>query len=169
MQYAIRRIEKNISIEELMAFYKPIEVEGYCESCPNYNKIWSCPPHDFDREAFLAPYSMAKIIGEVITPEQESELLDCFQKARRVLGDALIPLSETGQVEVLIAGNCYQCETCTRGEGTPCSQKSRCKYSLESIGFMVGEIAENVLNEPLSWGCSDDRPKTLMTVAAVLY
>ena len=23
-------------------------INGYCKKCPNYGKLWSCPPFDFD-------------------------------------------------------------------------------------------------------------------------
>lgn len=169
MTYHIRRIEKNVSVEALMPYYQPTEVEGYCKSCPNYNRIWSCPPHDFTGAEFLAPYKEVKLIAEVITPIKDADLLDCFQQARRTLGDELMALADVEQVNVLIAGNCYQCLRCAREVGEPCVRPERCKYSLESVGFLVAEIADKILDEPLKWGDSQNKPQTLMTVAAVLY
>lgn len=168
MAFQIKRTERIVTLETLYKYYEPERVEGYCQGCQNYGKIWSCPPHAFDTQTFLSRYRYALIIGEEVFSEEGVPITDTFQKSRRQLGDELIELSKGGPFEVLIAGNCYLCEVCQRTENKPCIQPSKCKYSLESIGFLVGDIAEAILNEPLKWGKSGEEPKSLMTVAAIL-
>lgn len=168
MAFHKKRTENLVKVEALYAYYEPERVEGYCQGCQNYGKIWSCPPHPFTAKEFLAPYTYALVIGEEIFAEEGVAITQAFQEARRQLGDELIGISKSGPFEVLIAGNCYLCESCQRLENKPCVHPNACKYSLESIGFLVGDIAKEILNEPLKWGKSGEEPKSLMTVAVIL-
>ncbi len=147
------------TMETLYQHYKPVEVESYCSACPNYGRIWSCPPFDFDVTTYLAPYSHVLIIGVKTTD---------FEVTRRRFGDILKGISETMEIEaieVLIAGNCYHCEVCTKTIGEPCILKEGTKYSLEALGFHVGDICEHILDAPLDWSGSEG---TFMTVGAIL-
>lgn len=148
------------TMETLYQYFKPIEVEGYCAACPNYGRIWSCPPFDFDVKSYLAPYTHVLIIGVKTTD---------FEATRRQFGDILKQLSalstKLNSLEVLIAGNCYDCEVCTKVEGGTCILEEGTKYSLEALGFHVGDICEKLLDAPLDWSGNDG---TFMTVGAVL-
>lgn len=45
----IERFEKEISVAEYLEGY--VAVEEFlecCRACPNYEKVWSCPPYDFE-------------------------------------------------------------------------------------------------------------------------
>jgi len=152
-------ITRLTTMETLFKYYKPVEVEGYCSACPNYGRIWSCPPFDFDVTTYLAPYVHVLIIG-LKTAD--------FEVTRRRFGDILNGISETKEIEeieVLIAGNCYHCEVCTKTIGEPCILNEGTKYSLEALGFHVGDICEHILDAPLDWSGSDG---TFMTVGAIL-
>jgi predicted metal-binding protein len=152
-------ITRLTTMETLYKYYKPVEVEGYCSACPNYGRIWSCPPFDFDVTTYLAPYEHVLIIGVKTTD---------FEATRRRFGDILKGISEIKkieEIEVLIAGNCYHCEVCTKTTGEPCILNEGTKYSLEALGFHVGDICEHILDAPLDWSGSDG---TFMTVGAIL-
>ena len=162
MPGVVEVITRLTTMETLYQYYKPVEVEGYCSACPNYGRIWSCPPFDFDVTSYLAPYEHVLIIG-LKTAD--------FEVTRRRFGDIIKGISETKEieeieeVEVLIAGNCYHCEVCTKTIGEPCILKEGTKYSLEALGFHVGDICEHILDAPLDWSGSDG---TYMTVGAIL-
>mgnify|MGYP004704748605 CR=1 FL=1 len=149
-------ITRLTTMDTLYQHYKPVEVEGYCSACPNYGRVWSCPPFDFDVMTYLAPYAHVLIIGVKTTD---------FEATRRRFGDILKGISENKEIEVLIAGNCYHCEVCTKTIGEPCILNEGTKYSLEALGFHVGDICEHILDAPLDWSCSDG---TYMTVGAIL-
>lgn len=155
-------ITRLTTMETLYQHYKPVEVEGYCSACPNYGRIWSCPPFDFDVTSYLAPYAHVLIIGVKTTD---------FEVTRRSFGDILKGISETKEIEgieeieVRIAGNCYHCEVCTKTIGETCILMEGTKYSLEALGFHVGDICEHILDAPLDWSGSDG---TYMTVGAIL-
>lgn len=156
----IEVITKLTTMETLNQYYKPVEVEGYCSACPNYGRIWSCPPFDFDVMTYLAPYAHVLIIGVKTTD---------FEATRRRFGDILKGISDNKEIkeikEVLIAGNCYHCEVCTKTIGEPCILNEGTKYSLEALGFHVGDVCEHILDAPLDWSGNDG---TYMTVGAVL-
>lgn len=151
---------KLTTMENLYQYYKPVEVEGYCSACPNYGRIWSCPPFIFDVKPYLAPYGHVLIVGV--------KTMD-FEATRRQFGDILKTISEferaEAHFEVLIAGNCYHCEVCAKVDGMPCIMKEGTKYSLESLGFHVSDICEHILDAPLDWSGNEG---TFMTVGAIL-
>jgi predicted metal-binding protein len=170
-EFNLTHYTKIVSKAAIFKFYEPERVEGYCKSCPNYNKLWSCPPHEFDAISFLNPYTSVLLLGEKIVRNECSEFNDSmnsyFQKVRRQLGDQLITLSKKEDVEVLIAGNCYLCDDCLRTEGKSCRYEDRMKYSLESIGFLVGDIASELLGIGLEWPEEGKEATSLMTVGAI--
>lgn len=153
----ISSVTKLASITSLFDYYKPEEVLGYCKSCPNHGQIWSCPPYERDEAEFMKAYDEALIIG-IRTKT--------FGPTKKSLGRALIEMSKRYPVEVLIAGNCFLCKPCTKVSGKPCAHPDQMKYSLESLGFHVSDICENLLGVSLEW--DTDNP-TYLATAAVLF
>ncbi len=151
------RLKKRVSVSLLFDYYKPEEVLGYCKSCPKHGQIWACPPYEKDEAEFMKAYDEALIIG-IQTK--------AFGPTKKSLGRALIDLSERYPVEVLIAGNCFLCKPCTKVSGKPCAHPELMKYSLESLGFHVSDICENLLGVSLEW--DTDNP-TYLATAAVLF
>ena len=46
----------------------------YCKQCPNYGKVWSCPPYDFSPEEYWKKYRMLHLISVKINfPEEMTE------------------------------------------------------------------------------------------------
>ena len=41
----------------------------YCQACEQYNARWSCPPFDFDHEAFFRQWNFANIVGTKVVIE----------------------------------------------------------------------------------------------------
>lgn len=148
---------KQITIEQLLSHYHPEEVEGYCKSCPKYDKIWSCPPYVTDVLTPLKSYDTILILG-VETKD--------FGLTKKAIAEAMNDIASKMPVGVLIAGNCAVCKPCTKVEGAPCAYPDQMKYSLESLGFHVSDICEHVLNKPLVW--DNDNPSYL-AVAGIMY
>lgn len=165
------RFTKIVSKKAIFNYFDQKRVEGYCMACPNYNKLWSCPPHDFTAVAYLEPYDFVLLVCEKISKkdndESDTPIDTYFQKSRRLLGDELIAISENTEIEVLIAGNCYLCDVCQRVEGNRCRHENKMKFSLESIGFLVGDISKELIGIELEWPESGEEPNSLMTVGAV--
>jgi predicted metal-binding protein len=75
--------------------------------------------------------------------------------------------SKLPNARVLFSGNCHFCENCSRKDGTPCVEPNKMRYSLESLGYKVSDICENILNEKLQWE-KGTRPSYLFLVSAIL-
>lgn len=166
--YQTELIEKEVTIKELLKYYNKDKVEGYCKNCQNYKKIWSCPPHDFDPYDFLCQYKSAQVYCKKVIFNKDlsqDEVLDIFQKERRKFSDHLMSLEDNSLA--LIAGNCYQCEICSRQKNEACILRDKRRYSLEALGLMVGDITENIMKVPLQWG-KTNKSNYLVTVGALL-
>lgn len=157
--------------EELRPFMKCKEVEGYCRNCEKYGLSWSCPPHAFDPEAWLAQHRFVCLIGRVMYVDSawsEKEGLERYFEMTRRLNDATRGLEELREGAVcLYAGQCDYCEPCARGEGEACRAPQLCRYSLESLGFKVSDVMSELLQLPLQW--SDGAlPERFIAVSALL-
>lgn len=169
--YTLIHFTKLLPKEAIFKYYEPKRVEGYCKSCPNYNKLWSCPPHDFNAVSYLDSFDHVLLTGEKIVRNEnflsKGSMNLYFQEVRRQMGDRLIELSKQYDTEVLIAGNCYLCDDCPRTIGKSCRYENKMKYSLESIGFLVGDIASELLGIELEWPEAGEEAQSLMTVGAI--
>ena len=164
------KIER-VLISELMKHYKPDEVIGYCENCKNYGQIWSCPPHDFVIEKYLTEFKYAYIISikiDISKCETQDKSIKLFHAKRKRFNISLLELEKkiTG-TKVLYSGECHFCKSCSRKQNLPCIDKSKIRYSLESLGLKVSDICENILHEKLQWQ-KDKKIDHLFSIGAVL-
>ena len=167
--YTIEYIKKKTTLKKLLEFFDVEKVNKDCVNCPNYKRIWSCPPHNFNTYGYVCQYShvelyLAKINLDIETVTKE-DMKNIFEKERRIFSDKLLEMENEISMAV-IAGNCYMCKTCMRPKGRACILKDKMRYSLESLGFKVGEIAEFAGVE-LKW--SDDKiiAPYLVTIGAI--
>lgn len=161
-------IDRIVTIDTLMTYYDAKKVENYCMNCPNYNRIWSCPPHNFNTEAYLRKFETAHLYAlKIHIPKGTSkeDMLDIFQKERRAFSDMMMEKENDGVA--LIAGNCYQCQVCSRTEGRPCVLNEKKRYSLEALGLIVGDISSQLLGIELKWSKGEEA-SYLVTVGAIL-
>jgi len=161
-------VERKVTMKRLLDFYDINKVEGYCKNCQNYNQIWSCPGHDFDPFDYLNRYETAHLFAlKVFLPENtdKDQVLEIFQNQRRAFSDEL--MSKEDNSLALIAGNCYQCETCERVYNKPCRLKDKMRYSLEALGLKVGDITSDLMDIELKWS-KGGKGDYLVTVGALL-
>lgn len=167
--YSVELITKEMTLETLLTFYDHKKIEGFCKKCNNYNNIWSCPPHNFNTLNHLKQYSRATIILRKINFDldkvNKDDVMAIFQKERRLFSDELLGREEEG-TEVLIAGNCYQCETCNRIHNKACILQDRMRYSLEALGLSVGDLCE-YCGVKLHWSKGEISPY-IVTVGGIL-
>ncbi len=163
-------IRKIVTPETLAPYYLPETILGYCAQCKDYGLFWGCPPHEIDGMTLVCGFKSVEIVGLKVTLEQEIESFEgIYQSARRTLGGYLDRLaSNVERRQVLIAGNCYGCEVCSRKTQQPCKKPEALRFSLESLGFDVSGISENVLNLPILWPEDGSTPDYLVCVGAVL-
>ena len=165
-------IEKTYTPETLRPFYLPDKVLGYCAHCKDYGHFWGCPPHELNGMTVLNAFKTVALVGLKVTLSNETESFGTvFQSARRDLGSYLENLaaeSNTEHHQVLIAGNCYGCESCSRKDQLPCKNPKALRFSLESLGFEVSGISEQLLDLPIQWPRAGEMPEYLVCVGAVL-
>jgi len=162
---------QSVTIKELAKCFKPEEVFGYCARCPKYGKIWSCPEHDFDVEAYVNKYRDAHIIGIKVYIDEsydKDKATELFHKSRSAVSLKLLEIEKQyPDSEVLYAGNCHFCEECTRKDGLPCVSPDKLRYSLEALGYKVSEVCKNVLKDEIQWFKDGGTPEYMLSVAAI--
>lgn len=68
----------------------------------------------------------------------------------------------------LLSGSCNLCKPCYKKRGLPCDKPSVMRYSLESTGINVEELAKNVFNHALLWYKKGSVPEYTSVVTAIL-
>lgn len=164
-----------IDMNQLLTHYNFEKIVGYCKACPNYDKIWSCPPFNFNAYDYLNKFSSAIIYsGEIffdLSAVSDDEINFkkrlIFEMGRKEFRNYLMTIEkEYLESEALIAGHCYLCDVCTRIHGKKCAYPKKIRYSLEGMGIEVGSLLETVLNQKLQW--DTDTTDRLITVGAIL-
>ncbi|WP_326907863.1 DUF2284 domain-containing protein [Sedimentibacter sp. MB31-C6] len=172
--YTIKTTHKSIKTDELIKnYYDKEKIENFCKQCEKYNKIWSCPPYDFDTEQYVRQFEYIHIIGtqiifdkttieEVNTIENIKKFsIGTILKERKKIFDKLLLLeSKYPGSKAINAGNCSICEKCTRVNNRKCINESLIRYSLESLGFDVAKITSEILGIELKWS-SETLPEYL--------
>ena len=154
----------------------------YCKACPNYDRLWSCPPYTFDVEAFwnqfqtLDLFAVKIIYNDNYAGKQFSEhkIADIMRQSLNVekarMSQALFRLEEKfpGSVS-LSAGSCSLChDNCTRPDGLPCRYPDKLRYSIESLGGNVGLTLSQCMGIDLEWMEEGRLPPSFVLVSGLL-
>lgn len=175
----IHHIEER-TMEELKPYFHPEVFLEYCKACQHYSRIWTCPPYNFDIAKMLGDYKYSYIIGSKLYIKELGagfkELLnnrdmdyvtgEIYKAARRVLDEKLVGF-EKNRTLVLFAGRCLACSSCTRDMQLPCIHGEKAHYSLESLGYNVSAISEDILGDKILWA-KDSLPEYFIFVSAIL-
>jgi predicted metal-binding protein len=151
----------------------------FCKACPRYGKLWSCPPFDYDTSARIAPYRYVYIIGvrTTVDPRLRDMVTDpvtigdmaqfVTRDFRRGLDDMMRGLEKAVPNSLaFFAGCCYLCDHCARLFNQPCVHPDKMRNSLESYGFDVVKMTEELLGFKLDW--SNDRlPEHISFISAL--
>jgi len=177
----IHKIEER-SLEEIKAYYKPKVFIEFCKACEHYNKIWTCPPYDFDTTEVFKSYQYVYVIGSKLyinnLDESFKDLLnnnnleyvsnEIFKSARTVLDEKIMGLEDSKKhLTVLLPGRCLICDSCSKEKQLPCIYPKKMRFSLESIGFDVASICEDILGDKMQW-TKEGLPEYFILVSAVL-
>lgn len=155
-----------MSMDDLLEFFNPEKVFGYCKTCRNYQKMWSCPEHEFSVETYLKNFSKVKIIGIELEYDNDKEVYEYYLSQRKWVDEDLIELeNKYPDSKALIPGSCLLCERCAKPD--KCIYPEKMRYSLESLGMDVGGITEKILKKKLQWDSKEKREK-MQLVAGLL-
>ncbi len=154
-----------------------------CKLCPNYGKVWSCPPYSFDpMKIWLAYESMTLCCRKVVFdeearsvayPQEELGLItkQLLQKEQDALLQEFLKLEQLNRGSMaLAAGSCAACAplACSRLEGKPCRQPGKIRYSLESLGADVVTLVQEQFGLPMLWAADGHLPEYFLLVSALL-
>lgn len=162
---------KEIPAADLLASYKPEEIQGCCSNCNNHGNVWSCPPHRFDPAEFIRGFAHAYIISASVSmvgfETQTNATIHYYEMRQRINRAVREFEAEAPSSTALYAGHCDACKPCTRIQGDDCIQPELCRYSLESLGLDVAELIEIHFGESLQW-VAGKPPEKLLCVPAIL-
>lgn len=158
------------SAEAVMLHYDPERIHGYCTTCPQHGRFWSCPPYERPPLVGLPAWDHAVLVFEKVGVEPGStkeRMLERFFEARKDFRSFLLGAEARHPgTTALVAGHCLACEECSRATGEPCRRPSALRYSLEALGFHVTGLAESA-GQKILWP-RDGMPEYLLTVGAIL-
>jgi len=163
MNYTITTKITTIPVSRIDEFRDVDRFIEYCKVCPNYNNRYSCPPHDIDDEEFLRRYSHAHfILTQIIyDDETKSECTGNKELQNKVLGESRTKVMKAVEDEILkkeIKGGvavgssgCHICGECKKRTGQPCANPDRMRYAIDSFGFDITKIMNDLFDTDLSW------------------
>ncbi len=173
---------QSIPVGELLEKYCfPEKYMDACRGCPEYGRVWSCPPGVPPAEEYLKERKTAYIIGvKVIYDEEEKKLAlvspqelenvrsASYGKVKKEMLDTLLKMEQFfPNPRILAAGRCEQCDVCTRPEGLPCRKPERMRYSFSAFGFDLVAIAGDLLGMELLWA-QQGLPEYNLALAALI-
>ncbi len=168
--YEVKNLEAEVSVPEYVKTCVDVEkFLGCCAACPNYEKVWACPPFSFDPMEIWNRYQVLKLYARVVIPGKDMNmegLMQAFQQEKLRLSEELLK-RETSDSLSLAAGTCLACSPCLRTQGKPCCHPEQLRYSIEALGGDVCKTLETYLHLPLQWAQNGQMPE-YMTLAAGL-
>lgn len=165
----VENLFKRLDMDYLMEYFNNQYIEMFCKECPNYGKVWTCPPHNFNLEGALKQYKTAYLIGSLIysedLPPYIQKLVDenpydiekatelMMKEVRKKLDVKLLEIEKKiPDSRVVFSGKCLFCEKCAREENKKCRNPEIMRVSLESYGFDICRICNEILGVEIVWG-----------------
>ena len=153
---------------------------GYCQECPRYDTVWSCPPLDFYVDEYLDRFTWVNVVGaKVVLSQKVVDEADTAEKVKTVgweiVSAVKLELEEKmrqlekqvpGSVS-LSSGGCNLCKECSRKEGKPCRMPEKMRYSLDAFGFDLSAITKDMLGIDILW-CKDRLPEYFTLIHGLL-
>ena len=164
--------QRILHVNEVRHFEDKAFTLEFCQSCPNYNKIWVCPPFaptfgelskNYDHLHLAVFYIYMDSIAE------EEDKINTGYKKVKTSGNQFMATLEQNLNGLLITGNhCEICRLCTIVNKKPCSYPDKMRYNFTSLGLNMAGISKNLLNHPLQWPEKGNTPKYISSFAGVL-
>jgi len=167
-----------IEINELIGKYCfPDKFMEFCKVCPEYNKVWSCPPLDINPPEYLREYDYAVVMGTKIkyAPDFIEKSKGDIEVAKTTVYDISVKVRNAllhtegrrQNIKAIAPGSCNICRPCQRAFAKRCKYPEKMRYSFDSFGVDLTEIAENLLGTKLLW-VKDGLPEYHMLISAFL-
>ena len=141
------------------------DVRDMCnpQSCPNYDKRWSCPPAVADLPVLaekIENYSRGLLV-QTVRPREDSfdfeAMIEAAELHKQRFADMTVQLwKEFADVWPMSAGACEICKECTYPD-QPCRFPDKMFSSMEALGLYVAKVctdnslAYNYGNEAIAY------------------
>lgn len=181
--FTLTHVTATIPLEDYVRDYRDKErFMGYCKQCGQYGKRWSCPPYDFDVDAYIAGYQQVMILGTKITfdeayrhsfataKERNEASNEAMEAAIKLMDECHRQLEKEYPGSLSFTGaKCFLCapEPCARLKNEPCRHPEQMRHSLESVGFDISKTASQLLGMELKWATGIELPEYLVLVTAL--
>ncbi len=181
--YDTKMLTAEIQVRDYLREY--VDVDTFlekCKECPNYEKIWSCPPFLFDARQYWEQYKNLKLYGVKILfdpklreqtlslQEQDQIIKEVVEVEKQKLSTILWEMEEEIPNSIsLSAGACSTCgETCPRSQGKKCIHPDKMRYSIEALGGNVGRTVTDLFHIDLKWMEEGKLPEYFILVGGLL-
>lgn len=182
MNYTVTEHKVTIGADEFISRYRDVErIRTFCEQCPSYGKVWTCPPFDFDPRNVSDGFKTVTLMASTIefdeqtraackTAEQASATgREAMEQVWKTLLPQLYEMECNTPGSRCFTFRCSLCpEGCTRPEGKPCRHPDKMRHSLESVGFDLVTMTRDLLGIDLEWSSDGSLPKHLTLVTALM-
>lgn len=162
-------------------FYDAEKFLPLCRACPNFGKMYSCPPFESVPSAFSdANAKCTLLLAEISTADfarRDGESVANFTKriSDCVRGDfdkylLAEEAADPARRLAFFAGSCANCPIvpCPRGAKKKCPRPEFLRPSLEAYGFDVAGIIREFFGKELEWTAKEKPPQTLRLLAAIV-
>lgn len=185
MSYTVEKRNANINVSNILKDYIDVpKFITFCKECPKYNKIWSCPEHDFDVIEYWNHYDTAELHLSLINYDSENIMEQCnYDEWKSIIWQA----SSTEKAKMseyllkqekinddcvsLSSGSCKICgeENCMKIKSKPCCNPDKMRYSIESLGGDVVKLAKDVFDVELEWMTKENFPDHTILMGGLLF
>lgn len=177
LSYISEDFTVSISTDEYIRRFRDTDrCMGYCRECPNYNRIWACPPFGHNLESQLRGCHNLLLVATKITPLRPGLPLAEYRRLilpeRKRLEGRLLEMERLyGGRGFANVGSCLYCPegSCTRPQGLPCRHPELVRPSLEAYGFDISRTASELFGIELLWGENGVLPDYLTLVCGLFH
>ena len=164
---------RNVAVAELLPFLKKEAVFQLCLQCPNFDKLWSCPPSAPDFEKFSARYKYADMFlfwAETKQfSEEENPTLACYEFLKKKNRQYLLKREKEKSGRAVFSFSCNLCSICGKKEGKPCKKPEKMRFDLTAFGFMVEDLSQVLMNHQVSWSKDKNETQYITQISFLLY
>lgn len=174
-----------IDAEEYGRRFRDVErFAGFCRECVRYGTCWSCPPFQFDTQAYLSGYRHMWIVCTRIVPHRDLSVGECSEREDTIrVGREMLRQVRAQVDEVLLdmearypgsraffGGTCMWCPEgdCTRKQGRACRFPEKMRPSLEAFGWDMVRTSAELLGVEMQWSRHGELPAYFTLVSGLL-
>jgi predicted metal-binding protein len=164
---------RKVAVAELLPFLQKETVFNLCMQCPNFDKLWSCPPFVPDFEKFSARYKYADVFLFWAETSQfsveENPSIACYEFLKKKNRKYVLTLEKEKSGRAVFSFSCDLCSKCRKKEGKPCKKPKEMRFNLTAFGFMIEDLSKVLMNHQISWSKDKNEAQYITQVSFLLY